>query len=43
MQLRVLQHAEGMKACQLSKFTNYWSHIHDFTKAPNNWSLLPPV
>mmetsp|Transcript_3873 Transcript_3873/g.7236 ORF Transcript_3873/g.7236 Transcript_3873/m.7236 type:complete len:368 (+) Transcript_3873:181-1284(+) len=33
---------EGMKACQLSKFTNYWSHIHDFTKAPNNWSLLPP-
>lgn len=32
---------DGMKACKLSKFTNYWSNIHDFTKAPNNWSFLP--
>eukprot|EP00854_Cymbomonas_tetramitiformis_P009976 gene9976-11812_t len=33
---------EQMAAAQLSKFTNYWSYIHDFTPDPNNWSFLPP-
>jgi len=31
-----------MAATKMSKFTNYWSNIHDFTKAPGNWSFLPP-
>jgi len=39
--MRVL--TANMKACGLSKFNNYWSHIHDFTKAAGNFSYLPPV
>jgi hypothetical protein len=33
----------NMKACGLSKYNNYWSYIHDFTKAAGNFSYLPAV
>mmetsp|Transcript_20303 Transcript_20303/g.24280 ORF Transcript_20303/g.24280 Transcript_20303/m.24280 type:complete len:355 (+) Transcript_20303:273-1337(+) len=30
-----------MTATQFSKYTNFWSYIHDFTPAPKNWTFLP--